>query len=102
MGSMWCLDSGASFHMTENIDFFSDLEEKDLKENIYFGDDGRYSATDINKVNFRAILAPLSDSQMFFFPGLKKNLVSILVLEKRGYNVLFSEGKVFLRHISTR
>ena len=31
MGSVWYLDSGASFHMTGDKDLFSDLEEKDLK-----------------------------------------------------------------------
>ena len=30
MGSVWFLDSGASFHMTRDRDLFSDLEEKDL------------------------------------------------------------------------
>ena len=30
--------------------------------------------------------------------GLKKNLVSFAMLEDRGYDVVFSEGKVFLRH----
>ena len=29
MGSVWYLDSGASFHMTGDKDLFSDLEEKD-------------------------------------------------------------------------
>ena len=31
-------------------------------------------------------------------PGLKKNLVSIAMLEDKGYDVVFSEGKAFLRH----
>ena len=31
-------------------------------------------------------------------PGLKKNLVSVAMLEDRGYDVVFSEGKAFLRH----
>ena len=30
--------------------------------------------------------------------GLKKNLVSVAMLEDRGYDVVFSEGKDFLRH----
>ena len=34
MGSAWFLDSGASFHMTGDKDFFSDLEEKDLGVHI--------------------------------------------------------------------
>ena len=29
-------------------------------------------------------------------PGLKKNLISVAMLEDRGYDVVFSEGKVFL------
>lgn len=52
MGSMWYLDSGSSFHMMGNRDLFSDLEEKDLKKNLEFGDDGRYSVSEINTVTF--------------------------------------------------
>ena len=40
LGSVWYLDSGASFHMTGDKDLFSDLEEKDLKMHIEMGDDG--------------------------------------------------------------
>jgi len=52
MRIVWYLDSAASFHMTWNGDLFSDLEEKDLKKNIEFGDYGRYSVTNINAVTF--------------------------------------------------
>ena len=31
-------------------------------------------------------------------PGLKKNVVSVAMLEDRGYDVVFSEGKVLMRH----
>ena len=37
-----------------------------------------------------------------YVPGLKKNLVSIAVLEDCGYEVMFRKGKFFLKHISTR
>ena len=37
-----------------------------------------------------------------YVPGLKKNLVSIAILEDKGYYVVFSKGKVFLRHITMR
>jgi len=36
-----------------------------------------------------------------YVPKLKKNLVSIAMLEDRGYDVIFSKGKVFLKHIAT-
>ena len=52
MGSVWYIDSGASFHMIDNKDFFSDLEEKDLHMHIEMGDDGRYSANDITLGEF--------------------------------------------------
>ena len=34
-------------------------------------------------------------------PGLKKNLISVAMLEDKGYEVVFREGKVFLRHKAT-
>jgi hypothetical protein len=34
-------------------------------------------------------------------PGLKKNLVSISMLEDRGYDVVFSGGKAYLQHKAT-
>ena len=40
MGSLWYLDSGASFHMARDKELFSDLEEKDLQMHIEMGDDG--------------------------------------------------------------
>jgi len=36
-----------------------------------------------------------------YVPKLKKNLVSDAMLEDRDYDVFFSKGKAFLRHIAT-
>ena len=33
-------------------------------------------------------------------PSLKKNLVSVAMLEDRGYDMIFSKGKAFLHHIA--
>eukprot|EP00253_Pinus_taeda_P034499 PITA_34499 len=52
MGSVWNLDSGASFHMTGDRDLFSDLEEIDLYMHIEMGDDGRYNATGLGTITF--------------------------------------------------
>ena len=38
---------------------------------------------------------------LLYVPGLKKNLVLVAMFEDRGYDVVFSEGKAFLRHKST-
>ena len=37
-----------------------------------------------------------------YVPRLKRNLVSIVMLEDKGYAVVFNKGNVFLRHIITR
>ena len=36
-----------------------------------------------------------------YVPGLKKNLVFVVVLEDKGYGVVFSKGKAYLKHVAT-
>ena len=33
--------------------------------------------------------------------GLKKNLIFVAILEEHGYDLIFSKGKAFVRHIAT-
>ena len=92
MRSVWYLDSGASFHMTRDKELFSDLEEKDIQMHIEMGDDGRYSATSIGTITFeRESGKPFLLKDVMHVPGLKKNLVSVAMLEDRGYDIVFSE-----------
>eukprot|EP00253_Pinus_taeda_P033649 PITA_33649 len=95
MGLVWFLDSGVSFHMTRDQDLFFDLDEKDLGVHIEMGDDGRYSATDISTSSFeRKSGKPFILKEVMHVPGLKKNLISVAMLEDKGYDVVFNEGKV--------
>ena len=41
LGSGWYFDSGASFHMTGDVNLFSDLVEKDLQLHVELGDNGK-------------------------------------------------------------
>eukprot|EP00253_Pinus_taeda_P002857 PITA_02857 len=103
MGSVWFLDSGASFHMTGDRDLFSDLDEKDLGVHIKMGDDGRYSAIGIGTIAFeRESGKPFILKEVMHVLGLKKNLISVAMLEDKGYDVVFSEGKAFLHSKTTR
>jgi hypothetical protein len=96
-GSMWYLDSGASFHMTRDKESFIDLEEKDLRIHIEMGDDGRYSENGIGTITFHRELGKPFQLKFFMHVlGLKKNLVSVAMLEDRGYDVVFSSGKAYL------
>ena len=81
MGSVWFLDSGASFHMTRDQYLFTDLNEKDLGVHIEMGDDGRYSATGIGTISFeRESGKPFVLKEVMHVPGLKKNLISVAML----------------------
>ena len=75
----------------------SDLEEKYLQMHIEMGDDGRYSATNIGTITFeRESGKPFLLKDVMHVPGLKKNLDSVAMLEDRGYDVVFINGKYFL------
>jgi len=103
MGLVWFLDSGVSFHTTGDRDLFSDLDEKDLGVHIEMGDDGRYNATNISTIYFeRESGKPFVLKEVMHVPGLKKNLISMVMLEDKGYDVVFSERKAFLHSNTTR
>eukprot|EP00253_Pinus_taeda_P015796 PITA_15796 len=102
MGSVWFLESGASFHMTGDRDLFSDLDEKYFGVHIKMGDDGRYSATSIGTISFeRESGKPFVLKEVMHVPRLKKNLILVAMLEDKGYDVVFNEGKAFLHSKTT-
>ena len=103
MMDIWYIESGASFHMKGDKSLFSALDEKDLKMRIKMGDDEKYNVSWVGMVSFqREHGAPITLTDVKYVPRLKKNLVSVALLEDKGYDVVFSKGKVFLRHITTR
>ena len=66
---------------------------------IKMGDDERYSATEIGTITFqRQSGKPFQLKYVMHVLGLKKNLVSFAMLEDRGYDVVFSGGKSFMRY----
>jgi len=103
MGFVLYLDSGAPFHMTGDKSLFSALEEKDLKMHIEMGDGGRHSVLGVGTITFqRKHGAPITLTDVKYVPRLKKNLVLVVMFKDKCYDVVFSKGKVFLRHITMR
>ena len=87
MGSVLFLDSGVSFHMTGDRDLFSYMDEKDLGVHIEMGDDGRYILTGIGTISFQKESGkPFVLKEVMHVPGLKKNLISVAMLEDKGYD----------------
>lgn len=103
MGSMWYLYSGVSFNMTSSKELFNVLEEKDLQMHIEIGNDGTYNITHIGNVTFqRESSSPHTFRDVMHVLGLKKNSISVSILEDTGCDVIFNEGRDFLHHIATR
>ena len=70
--------------------------------NVELGDNGKYNSTNIGTITFQRESGKLILLQdVVHVPGLKKNLISVAMLEDKGYEVVFREGKVFLRHKAT-
>lgn len=66
------------------------------------GNDGRYSATGIGTISFkRESCKPFVLKEVMHVPRLKKNLIFVAMLEDKGYDVVFSEGKAFLHSKTT-
>ena len=64
---------------------------------IDMGDNGKYSSTSIGTITFqRELSKPFQLKYVMNVLGLNKNLVSVAMLEDRGYDVVFSDGKYFL------
>ena len=67
------------------------------------GNDEKYSVSGVGIIVFqREHGGHITLTNFKYVPGLRKNLVSITMLEDRGYDVVFSKGMVFLRQITTR
>lgn len=102
IGSVWYLDSDALFHRIGHKEFLCDLEEKYLHMHIELGDNEKYTVTKIGTLTFqREIGSSLRLKDVMFFPGLKKNLIFVAVLEDHRYDMIFNIGKTFLIHIAT-
>ena len=88
----WLVDSGASKHMTGYKDYLSTLIEKESHQKVKLGDDYRYSIKGVGEASYKLESGKLLKMKdVLYVPGLKKNLLSISGLEKKGFRVAFME-----------
>ena len=93
----WLVDSGASKHMTSYKDSLTDLVEKDPPQKVKLGDDYQYPIKGVGEASYRLESGKhLKMKDVLYVPGLKKNLLSISGLEKKGSRVTFVEGQVLM------
>jgi hypothetical protein len=95
---VWYIDSGVSSHMTGHKNYFNSLSEKEFGFEILLGDDYAYHPKGVGTVRFeRESGKPLYLLGVLYVPGLKKNLVSVLALEDKGYEVSFKDRRAYIK-----
>jgi hypothetical protein len=93
------LTNGASRHMTRYREHLTDLVEKESRLHVVLGDNARYTVKGVGTSSFKLDSdIPLQLSEVLYVPGMKRNLVSVSVVEDKGYKVTFCEGKVLAWH----
>ena len=93
----WIIDSGASKHMTGQNKTLSKIEEKNSPQKVYLEDDYQYPIKGIGEASYKLDSGnPLKMKEVLYVPGLKKNLISILDLDKKGFIVVFIDGQVLM------
>ena len=93
----WIVDSGASKHMTGYKDCLSTLVKKESHQKVKLGDDYQYPIKGVREASYK--LKPkklVKMKDVLYVPSLKKNLLSISVLEKKGFRVTFVDGQVLM------
>ena len=87
--NVWFLDLGYNNHITGNLEMFSSLDES-VKFDVTLGNDNKIEVKGKGNVN---ILSKKGEkkhiSDVYFFPNLKHNLLSIGQLFQKGYRVSF-------------
>ena len=83
--------------MTRQKKTLSKLEEKNSPQKVSLGDDYQYPIKGIGKASYKLDYGnTLKMKEVLYVPGLKKNLLSISALDKKGYRVAFIDGQILM------
>jgi hypothetical protein len=93
----WLVDSGASKHMTWYMDILSYFKKRTFSDQVQLGDDRSYEIKGIGSISFQLESRSIFHvDEILYVPELKKKLLSVAVLEDKGYVVTFMERKALL------
>ena len=83
--------------MTGQKKTLSRLEEKNSPQKVSLGDDYQYPIKGIQEASYKLDSGnPLKMKEVLYVSGLKKNLLSISALDKKGFRVAFIDGQVLM------
>ena len=83
--------------MTGFKDSITNVKKKRFHTKVELGDNGTYAIDGIGSTSFTLDSGwVLHLEEILYVPGLKKNLLSVGVLEEKGYIVAFTKGKAIM------
>jgi hypothetical protein len=88
----WCLDTGATHHMTSRREFFSELDS-DVRGSVKFGDASGVKIKGVGSVIFTA---EPGEHRLFtgvyYIPALRNSIISLGQLDESGSRVEIKDG----------
>ena len=89
----WIMDSGCSFHMCPHLEWFQDLAE--CSGSVLLGNENTCSIRGVGSIKLRMNDGSLIIlSEVRFIPEVKRNLVSLGTLERKGYCFVSENGEM--------
>ena len=71
--------------------------DKKFNVKVELGDDGTYDIKGFGSTSFQLHTANVFHiDEILYVPGLKKNLISVAVLESKGYSIAFTKGEALI------
>ena len=93
----WLIDSGSSKNMTVKKTTLSNIEEKNSSQKVSLGDDYQYPIKGIVESSYKIEFGTSMEmKKLLYVPCLKKNLISISTLDKKGHRFAFIDGQVLM------
>ena len=93
----WLIYSGSSKHMIGKKTTLSNLKEKNSPHKVSLEDDYQYPIKCIDESSYNIdSRTSMKMKEVLYVPGLKKNLLSISALDKKGYRVSFIDEQVLM------
>jgi hypothetical protein len=82
--------------MTGQRNILSCISKKKFSQKVTLGDDYQYPIKGVGESNHKLNLGNSLKMKDVYVPGLKKNLLSISALEKKGFRFDFIDGEVLM------
>jgi hypothetical protein len=95
--NVWYVDNRASCHMTSTRQLFSSLTKQDSRVQVELSDDAKSPVGGVGTIPSQLESSSPLDFDHLFVPGVKKNLLSISIMEDKDFAVEFKYQQVLIK-----